>query len=163
MAPVNPARYGGTPGFRFRVARVFGYGAVARDDPPLPRARRPGADRRPAPHPARALRHEAGLHAGAGLVRRGAIRLSDPASWLVVEQGWEVVDAAGERVGTVDEVLGDQNADIFDGLAVATGLVGKPVYVPAERVGEITEGQVQLELTADAVERLEPYEPPAAP
>ena len=27
MAPVNPARYGGTPGFRFRVARLFGYGA----------------------------------------------------------------------------------------------------------------------------------------
>jgi len=29
MAPVNPARYGGTPGFRFRVARLFGYGASA--------------------------------------------------------------------------------------------------------------------------------------
>jgi hypothetical protein len=29
MAPVNPARYGGTPGFRFRVARRFGYGASA--------------------------------------------------------------------------------------------------------------------------------------
>jgi hypothetical protein len=28
MAPVNPARYGGTPGFRFRVARRFGYGAA---------------------------------------------------------------------------------------------------------------------------------------
>jgi hypothetical protein len=27
MAPVNPARYGGAPGFRFRVARRFGYGA----------------------------------------------------------------------------------------------------------------------------------------
>jgi hypothetical protein len=27
MAPVNPARYGGIPGFRFRVARRFGYGA----------------------------------------------------------------------------------------------------------------------------------------
>jgi hypothetical protein len=27
IAPVNPARYGGTPGFRFRVARRFGYGA----------------------------------------------------------------------------------------------------------------------------------------
>jgi rRNA processing protein Gar1 len=73
-----------------------------------------------------------------------------------------VVDSSGEKVGTVDEVLGDQNADIFDGLAVATGLVGKPVYVPAERVGPITEGRVQLELTADAVERLEPYEPPDA-
>jgi hypothetical protein len=73
-----------------------------------------------------------------------------------------VVDAAGEKVGTVDEVLGDQNADIFDGLAVATGLVGKPVYVPAERVGAITEGRVQLELTADEADRLEPYEPPDA-
>jgi hypothetical protein len=26
-APLNPSRYGGTPGFRFRVARRFGYGA----------------------------------------------------------------------------------------------------------------------------------------
>jgi hypothetical protein len=26
MAPLNPARFGGTPGFRFRVARRFGYG-----------------------------------------------------------------------------------------------------------------------------------------
>jgi hypothetical protein len=73
-----------------------------------------------------------------------------------------VVDSAGEKVGTVEEVLGDQNADIFDGLAVATGIVSRPVYVPAERVGEITEGRVELELTADQVERLEPYEPPAA-
>jgi hypothetical protein len=29
MAPVNPARYGDKPGFRFRVARRFGYGASA--------------------------------------------------------------------------------------------------------------------------------------
>ncbi len=27
LAPVNPARYGPTPGFRFRCAREFGYGA----------------------------------------------------------------------------------------------------------------------------------------
>ena len=27
LAPLNPARYGSTPGFRFRVARSFGYGA----------------------------------------------------------------------------------------------------------------------------------------
>jgi hypothetical protein len=29
LGPVNPARYGGTPGFRFRVASRFGYGASA--------------------------------------------------------------------------------------------------------------------------------------
>jgi hypothetical protein len=27
MAPLNPGRYGGKPGFRFRVAKQFGYGA----------------------------------------------------------------------------------------------------------------------------------------
>jgi hypothetical protein len=27
LAPVNPARFGGKPAFRFRVARTFGYGA----------------------------------------------------------------------------------------------------------------------------------------
>jgi hypothetical protein len=26
LAPLNPSRYGGKPGFRFRVARSFGYG-----------------------------------------------------------------------------------------------------------------------------------------
>jgi hypothetical protein len=76
-----------------------------------------------------------------------------------VEPGWDVVDSAGESVGRIDEVLGDKNRDIFDGLAVSTGLVGKPKYVPAERVGEIQEGRVQLEMSADEVERLEPYEP----
>jgi len=76
-----------------------------------------------------------------------------------VEPGWDVVDSAGESVGKIDEVLGDKNRDIFDGLAVSTGLVGKPKYVPAERVGEIREDRVQLELSADEVERLEPYEP----
>ena len=76
-----------------------------------------------------------------------------------MEPGWEVVDSAGESVGKIDEVLGDKNRDIFDGLAVSTGLVGKPKYVPAERVGEIQEDRVQLEMSADEVDRLEPYEP----
>jgi hypothetical protein len=76
-----------------------------------------------------------------------------------VEPGWDVVDSAGESVGRIDEVLGDKNRDIFDGLAVSTGLVGKPKYVPAERVGEIQEGRVQLEMSGDEVERLDPYDP----
>jgi hypothetical protein len=76
-----------------------------------------------------------------------------------VEPGWDVVDSAGESVGKIDEVLGDKNRDIFDGLAVSTGLVGMPKYVPAERVGEIQEDRVQLEMSADEVDRLEPYEP----
>ena len=79
---------------------------------------------------------------------------SDPVSWLVVEQGWSVVDKNGESVGRVDEIVGDTGKDIFSGLKVLTGLVGKPRFVPAERVGAITDGEVRLELTKDEVDRL---------
>jgi hypothetical protein len=63
----------------------------------------------------------------------------------VIEPGWEVVDANGDTMGKVEEVVGDPERDIFDGLNVATGVLGEPTYVAAEKVGEITEGRVQLE------------------
>jgi len=75
----------------------------------------------------------------------------DPVSWMVIEQGWAVVDSEGEDVGRIDEVLGDEAADIFNGLQVLTGALGKKTYVPAEDVGEIVEGRVQLLLPKDAV------------
>ena len=72
--------------------------------------------------------------------------MADPRSWYVVEKGWKVLAADGSDVGTVDEVLGDETADIFDGLAVAKGLGSAPVYVPSESVDEIVEGAVKLSL-----------------
>ncbi|MDQ3066191.1 MAG: PRC-barrel domain-containing protein [Actinomycetota bacterium] len=62
----------------------------------------------------------------------------DPVSWLLVERGWKVVDANGEKVGKVDEVLGDETTDIFHGLTVD----GNEIL--AERIGEIREGEVHL-------------------
>jgi uncharacterized protein YrrD len=88
--------------------------------------------------------------------------VSDPVSWLMIEPGWKVVDAGGEDIGRIEEVVGDSSNDIFNGLAVSTGLLAKPRYVPAEQVSEITEGRVQLKLPAEHVERLEEHEPPAA-
>jgi hypothetical protein len=64
--------------------------------------------------------------------------MADPVSWLMIERGWEVVDANGKRVGKVDEVLGDTEADIWDGLTVS----GK--YVPAEDVAQIVDGRIIL-------------------
>jgi hypothetical protein len=87
--------------------------------------------------------------------------VGDPTSWFVIEKGWKVHAADGSEVGTVAETLGDENHDIFDGLAVSTGLLSKTVYVPSEQVGEIVEGAVKLALDADEVERLDPYEPPS--
>ena len=77
--------------------------------------------------------------------------MADPVSWKVVEQGWAVVDANGEEVGKVHEVVGDPNADIFSGLTVQRGLLAKQ-EIPSEVVGEIVEGQVQLTVTKDSLD-----------
>jgi hypothetical protein len=70
--------------------------------------------------------------------------LPDPVAWTVVEPGWRVLDASGEEVGRVAEVLGDANRDIFDGLNVTKGLLSGTDYVPSEQVAQIREGEVHL-------------------
>jgi Uncharacterized protein conserved in bacteria (DUF2171) len=77
-----------------------------------------------------------------------------PVSWLVLEPGWEVVDRDGVRLGTVGEVLGDPDHDIFDGLEVSTGMLRPSRYVPAAEVAAIAEGRVELALTGRELERL---------
>ena len=63
---------------------------------------------------------------------------ADRVSWLLIEPGWVVVDARGKRVGKVKEVLGEREADIWDGLTVSGD------YVPAEDVAEIVVGRITL-------------------
>src|SRR5690349_17502906 len=87
--------------------------------------------------------------------------MADPVSWLMIETGWTVLASDGSEVGQVDEVAGDSNQDIFDGLAIATSAFGKPRYVPAEQVREITEGTVRLALSPEQVEHLDEYLEPA--
>jgi hypothetical protein len=84
----------------------------------------------------------------------------DPVSWLLIEPGWKVVDASGDEIGRVEEVVGDSNADIFNGLAISKGLFSGNRYVPAEQVATITEGSVELRLGRDDIQRLERYEQP---
>jgi hypothetical protein len=84
----------------------------------------------------------------------------DPVSWFVIEPGWKVVDAQGQEVGSVDEVVGDSSDDIFNGLSISTSLLGRPRYVPSEQVGTITQGRVELKLTKDQIGRLGEFEEP---
>jgi hypothetical protein len=86
--------------------------------------------------------------------------MADPVSWLLIEPGWKVLDPSGKEIGRVEEVLGDSSADIFDGLSVATGILGRPRYVPAEAVASIVEGSVQLAIDKDALERLSEFKEP---
>ena len=85
----------------------------------------------------------------------------DRVSWFVIEPGWKVVDAQGEEVGSVDEVVGDSSDDIFNGLSISTSLLGRPRYVPSEQVAAITEEHVQLKLTKDQIHHLGEFEEPA--
>lgn len=86
----------------------------------------------------------------------------DPVSWLVIEHGWEVVGSDGGEIGKVDEIVGDDTEDIFNGLAIVSGLFDRVRYVPSELVGEIVEGRVQLKIPAASAETLEEYEEPPA-
>jgi hypothetical protein len=89
-------------------------------------------------------------------------------SWKVIEHGWEVYASDGERVGVVFLVVGDENEDIFDGLAI-TGRTGfafhndadRPHYVEAAKVGEIDDsGRVTLTIDCDECRNLPPHDAP---
>jgi sporulation protein YlmC with PRC-barrel domain len=98
-----------------------------------------------------------GSGAGAG-DDRGA---DDPVSWLQIEQGWNVVTSDGVVVGTVGQVEGDKNDDIFDGLAVASGKPARILYVPGETVGPIFPGRVTLNIASADVDTLQPFQAPS--
>jgi hypothetical protein len=82
-------------------------------------------------------------------------------SWLVIEPGWAVVAADGSHVGYVEEVVGDDEEDVFNGLALSTSLFDDLKYVPSEKVGRIFEGRVELLVASSDVRQLEDFlEPP---
>jgi hypothetical protein len=83
----------------------------------------------------------------------------DPVAWLVIEEGWEVIGPDGKELGRVAEVLGDESADIFDGLHVTTGLARSRRYVPAEHITGIYEGRIEVNLDEDGLELLEAIAP----
>jgi hypothetical protein len=89
-------------------------------------------------------------------------------SWKVIENGWGVHASDGGQVGVVFLVVGDENADIFDGLAITQhggfafhNYADRPHYVEAARVGEIDDsGRVSLTITADECRHLPLHDPP---
>jgi hypothetical protein len=86
--------------------------------------------------------------------------VTDPVSWLQIAQGWNVVTTDGVIVGTVAQVEGAKQADIFDGLAVESTQPARIRYVPGEQVGAIHPGEVTLTISAVAAETLEPFRTP---
>jgi len=81
--------------------------------------------------------------------------MPDPVAWKAVERGWAVYDREGDQVGTVEEIAGDENADIFDGFGIKTGTLGGVKYVPAELVESIAVGEIRLKIPGSDVAPLD--------
>ena len=72
-------------------------------------------------------------------------------SWYAIERGWKVVALDGIPIGTVEEVLGDEELDIFHGISVRVGLGRLPREVPADLVSSIEQGIVTVGLLTEEV------------
>ncbi len=89
--------------------------------------------------------------------------LGAPASYLTLADGTPVLSSDGERVGVVEHVLADADADIFDGLVIdVRSGPGGHRFVDAPQVADIYEQGVVLTIDASAAKQLpEPSENPA--
>jgi hypothetical protein len=89
--------------------------------------------------------------------------LGDPTSYLELDEGVPVYSADGADVGSVEHVLADEGADIFDGLVIDSVIgAGGHRFADASLVEGLYERGAVLALDAAGCERLpEPAESPA--
>lgn len=80
-------------------------------------------------------------------------------AWKAILDSTPVYSSDREQVGTIHEVLGSDEEDIFHGIAVRHGLPPEDVMVPAEHVTRITNRRIEVDLTAEEVRDLPTYEP----
>ena len=77
-----------------------------------------------------------------------------PRSWRAVIPDTPVVSADEQEVGTVREVLGWDQEDIFHGIVVRLGAPGDDRLIPADKVKEITNHRIVISLAAEEVREL---------
>ena len=89
-------------------------------------------------------------------------------SWKSIEPKWRVISTDGVEFGEVYLTVGDENADIFDGLAITHhggpallhDYIDRPRYVSADQVASIQPGTVHLTITSEEAQHLPEHEAP---
>jgi hypothetical protein len=81
----------------------------------------------------------------------------DPIAWTATPYHVPVLDGEGDKIGTAESLLGDENADIFHGLAVKLDAGGHLVELAAEHVKRITLHGVYTDVRPDQVGTLPAY------
>lgn len=78
-----------------------------------------------------------------------------PSEDVVVSSGTDVIGRDGEKIGTVDELVYDENGQIT-GLVVKAGMIfSDDVRIPARWIDTISGEAIQLSVTADEAENTE--------
>ena len=83
--------------------------------------------------------------------------MEDQISWRATPYRAPVLDAGGQKFGTAESLLGDEEADIFHGLAVKLSAGGRMVEVSAARITRITRSGVQTEVRRAEIASLPAY------
>lgn len=78
-------------------------------------------------------------------------------AWLATPYRAPVLDAAGNELGTTESLLGDEQADIFHGLAVKLKGKGTVVEIAAAQVARITTLRVYTTISPEQVDQLPAY------
>lgn len=78
-------------------------------------------------------------------------------AWRAIVEDEPVRSSDGEEVGTVYDVLGSKEDDIFHGIVVHLGRLGHRVVVLADDVRLITESHVDVALTSAEIHLLPPH------
>lgn len=87
------------------------------------------------------------------------MNLGAPISYMVLRPRTEVFSSDHRSIGRVAHVLADEREDVFDGIVIARGGVGRRhVFADADDVDRIYERGVVLKVSARESENLpEPY------
>jgi hypothetical protein len=77
-----------------------------------------------------------------------------PIAWRGVLQETPVRSSEGEQVGTITDLLGSDEEDIFHGIVVHLGRLGHDVFIPADDVMLMTPSHIDVAYTADQLHAL---------
>jgi hypothetical protein len=80
-----------------------------------------------------------------------------PIAWMALDRGHPVTAADGSAIGKLSVVVADEQKDIFSGVVFRAGLLDEERFAPAHIIDAITSASVQLRISPEEAERLEPY------
>jgi hypothetical protein len=83
--------------------------------------------------------------------------MEDQISWRATPYRAPVLDGSGQKFGTAESLLGDEEADIFHGLAVKLSAGGRIVEVSSARIARITKSAVHTDVRRAEIAALPAY------